>query len=82
MMPKVIYTFPLGPDRVLDCMVWEPLDNGTYLSPEITDEEAARYLTIPGFREVKLPSAPAVPKPQPVKRTPAKKIIVKPKGGA
>ncbi|EJG5414261.1 hypothetical protein NAD41_000862 [Salmonella enterica] len=81
-MPKVLYTQPLGVDGVLDDMVWEPLDNGCYLSPELTEAQSARYLTIPGFREVKLPSAPSEPKAPPVKKAPAKKVIPKPKGGA
>lgn len=80
-MPKVIYTGAIGGDHILDGLKWEPLDNGNSLSPELTEEQAARYLQSPYFREVKLPAA----KPAPAvaaKKAPVKKTAAKPKGGA
>lgn len=76
-MPKVIYTLGLGPDNTLDNLIWERLDNGHYLSPDITEEQLKRYLDIPGFREIKVPA----PAPAPAaKKAPAKKTTAKPKG--
>ncbi|HHA3594120.1 TPA: hypothetical protein ACODIZ_003647 [Salmonella enterica subsp. enterica serovar Newport] len=78
-MPKVYYTLPLGPGHIIDGRAWEPLENGWYLSPELTEAEAARYLTISCFKEIKVPKSIA---PVEVKKTPAKKTTAKSKGGA
>ncbi|EEK4465186.1 hypothetical protein GNM83_20375 [Salmonella enterica] len=78
-MPKVYYTLPLGPGNIIDGREWEQLDNGWYLSPDLTDAEADRYLSISVFKEVKVPK-PATP-PE-AKKTAAKKTTAKPKGGA
>lgn len=50
-MPKVIYTLPLV--GTLDNMVFEALHSGNesprHLSPELSEEQLAHYLSIPGF---------------------------------
>lgn len=50
-MPKVINIHPMSPDCKLDGMIFIKLegDEPRYLSPELTEAQAARYLTIPGF---------------------------------
>lgn len=54
-MPRVIYTSP-HLDPQMDGLDWT-LDRGELISPELTDEQAARYLSIPGFRAVEMPKA-------------------------
>lgn len=71
-MPKVIHTRPLY--GTLDNMTWEKLEatqehEFRYLSPDLTDEQAAHYLALNGFHtqtvEPKAPEAPAItPKPE------------------
>ncbi|EHF0215266.1 hypothetical protein IFY47_003322 [Salmonella enterica] len=78
-MPKVYYTLPLGPGNIIDGREWEQLDNGWYLSPELTEAEAAYYLSISVFKEVKMPK-PATSTE--VKKSAARKTTAKPKGGA
>lgn len=57
-MPRVIYNAPhLDPE--MDGLEWT-LDRGELISPELTEAQADRYLTIPGFRAVELPK-PAEP---------------------
>lgn len=78
-MPKVYYSLPLGPGNSIDGKPWERIENGWYLSPELAEAEANRYLTIPGFKEIKIPKAVAPTEP---KKTAAKKTTAKAKGGA
>ncbi|EAM1616313.1 hypothetical protein EU642_22010 [Salmonella enterica] len=90
-MPKVIYTLALGPDRQLDNMTWEPLEEGGFISPELSEDAANRYLTFSGFRAEEIdivlpvtkPTPEAAPAPAsepvraPVKKAPAKKPAAK-----
>ncbi|ENE5752105.1 hypothetical protein ABNO07_003583 [Salmonella enterica subsp. enterica serovar Bareilly] len=78
-MPKVYYTLPMGDCRSIDGREWELLDNGWYLSPELTDAEAARYASIYGYKAIVVPQSVVQAEP---KKTPAKKTTAKPKGGA
>ncbi|ENW4943677.1 hypothetical protein ACFLMW_003828 [Salmonella enterica] len=77
-MPKVYYTKPLGPLSTINNQVWDKLDNGWYLSPELSLEEAKALIQLEGFREVVIPAEPA---PQPAKKPAVKKTTAKPKGG-
>lgn len=47
-MPRVINTKPNAPDMI-DGLAFEPHDLGK-ISPEISEEAVARYLTIPGYQ--------------------------------
>lgn len=66
-MPKVIYTRPVV--GTLDSMEWEQLEateehEHRFLSPELTDEQVAHYLSIPAFHAQTVePKAPEAPKP-------------------
>lgn len=57
-MPRVIYNAP-NADPEMDGLEWT-LDRGDLISPELTEAQVARYLTIPGFRQVE-PPKPAEP---------------------
>jgi hypothetical protein len=76
-MPKVIFTGELH-DGILNGLVWEQLANGHYLSPEFNEQDAAHYLSIPGFIKVKLPSQAPIKS----EKKPATNRVVKPKGDA
>ncbi|EIW6162810.1 hypothetical protein MF451_003807 [Salmonella enterica subsp. enterica serovar Saintpaul] len=79
-MSKVYFTLPLGPLNMIDGRVWEKLDNGWYLSPDLSEEEAKAYLGCRGYRAVSIPAEPA---PIPAQKKPAaKKTTAKSKGGA
>lgn len=73
-MPKVINIHQMGPDCKLDGMTFTQLEapegEYRYLSPDLTEEQVARYLTIPGFIAEEAPKAPQAPAPQ----TPAPEI--------
>ncbi len=60
-MPRVIYNAP-NADPQMDGLEWT-LDRGELISPELTEAQVARYLTIPGFRQVEPPAPPAEPAP-------------------
>ncbi len=86
-MPKVIYTRPVV--GTLDSMEWEQLEateehEHRFLSPELTDEQVAHYLSIPAFHaqtvEPKAPEAPKPPASPEIK--PEVKQDVKPEGSA
>ena len=62
-MPRVIYNAPYA-DPQMDGLEWT-LDRGELISPELTEAQVARYLTIPGFRQVEPPAPPAEPVKQP-----------------
>ncbi|ECN9265205.1 hypothetical protein ZL58_14310 [Salmonella enterica subsp. enterica serovar Typhimurium] len=79
-MSKVYYTLKLREEAVLDGMVWEKLENGWYLSPDIPEEQAKAYLGCLGFRPFVVPAAPAAPAQAP-KKTAVKKTTAKAKGG-
>lgn len=61
-MPRVIYSAPhLDPE--MDGLKWTE-DRGELISPELSEETAARYLTIPGFRSAEPPAAPGPVNPE------------------
>ncbi|EON2339026.1 hypothetical protein ACLLKL_001996 [Escherichia coli] len=81
-MSKVYFTFPLREDAMLDGVVWEKLENGWYLSPDISEAEAKAYLGLAGFRPFVVPVTPATPAATTAPKKPAaKKTTAKPKGG-
>ena len=61
-MPKVINIHQLGPDCKLDGMTFTQLEapegEYRYLSPDLTEEQVARYLTIPSFIAEEAPKKP------------------------
>ena len=61
-MPKVINIHQMGPDCKLDGMTFTQLEapegEYRYLSPDLTEEQVARYLTIPGFIAEEAPKKP------------------------
>lgn len=61
-MPKVINIHQMGPDCKLDGMTFTQLEapegEYRYLSPELTEEQVARYLTISGFIAEEAPKKP------------------------
>lgn len=60
-MSRVIYSAP-NADPQMDGLEWTQ-DRGELISPELTDEQAARYLTIDGFRLAETPKPAEPPKP-------------------
>ncbi len=63
-MSRVICTLP-NTDADLDGLEWTRQEDGSLLSPELTEPAVARYLSIPGF------AAHAEPEPEPAKQAEA-----------